>query len=317
MAKAVIPLALSKFDEKHLKFPALASVKLDGVPVKLEVTVREDGTPIETTLRTRSDEDAISVQTIINEWFELNIHFFEGFVGTHCVVGEVTQLKDPYADFKDTSGIVRRQVDQGKALRWNMFDYFWDAGDTAYVDRWSYFTDKTLATVNAKPVGQVVITGMDHLLEFFDRFTNAQPKAEGLIVRNYDDEYLPNKRNKGYQKMVHEPMSDLWVVGVTEALDSKTKEPKGMVGGLVISYNGKLSKVGSGKMDHKERKELWDSLLDTGTDEVGIGTAKNLPWVSLPEKRMAQIKHKKDDSYEALRQPTFQCWRPEKDEADG
>lgn len=317
MAKATIPLALSKFNPKKVEFPALVSVKLDGVPVLMEVVVNCSGTPESVQLLTRSGETCLSAHSVLMEWYELNRTFFDGFPGVHSVIGELTQLANKYADFKDTGGIVRRQEDQGTTLKWNIFDYHWDGGDVSYVDRWRYFSSRCIETDNVESIYHWGVSNQEELDNLFKNFTAKYPKAEGMIVRNYEDVFEPNKRSNGYQKLVNEPMSDLWVVGVTEAV-SQAGEPKGMVGGLVIKYHGKLSKASAGKLTHAERTELWDATRKlTNNEHKGLGDKPNLVWYELGTNLMAQIKHKKDDSYKALRQPTFQCWRPDKDEADG
>ena len=66
-----------------------------------------------------------------------------------------------------------------------------------------------------------------------------------------------------------------------------------------MPYKGTEIGIGPGRLTHAERIELWVH------SQTGMFN-----------KRMAQIKYKADDSYDALRQPTFQFWRDEKDEPD-
>ena len=84
-----------------------------------------------------------------------------------------------------------------------------------------------------------------------------------------------------------------------------------MVGRLIVSYKGLTIGVGPGRLTHGERTSLWtcrEAYLRTEQD--------GHRWKELLPGRIAQIKYKADDSYDALRQPTFQHWRPEKDEPD-
>jgi hypothetical protein len=70
-----------------------------------------------------------------------------------------------------------------------------------------------------------------------------------------------------------------------------------MIGRINCWYKGQIIGVGPGKLTHAERRELAKA-----------------PMVLTGYNRIAKVQYKKDDSYEALRQPTFQCWRDDKDE---
>jgi hypothetical protein len=67
-----------------------------------------------------------------------------------------------------------------------------------------------------------------------------------------------------------------------------------MVGRIIADFHGTEIGVGPGKLSHAERRKLWVNR----EHNHGVAT----------------IKYKRDDSYTALRQPTFQHWRPEKTE---
>ena len=67
----------------------------------------------------------------------------------------------------------------------------------------------------------------------------------------------------------------------------------------MASYKGTEIGIGPGRLTHDERTALWVHF-QTG----------------MLHKRMAQIKYKSDDSYDALRQPTFQFWRDDKETPD-
>jgi len=302
-----IPLAKS-FAPKKLVYPVMLSEKYDGVPVAVTLRVDSAGIPAEYTIRTRQNEPCKSCETVVDEWMTTNMSFFEGFPGKHTMVGE---------SFKDTSGIARRQEDQGTMLSWGIFDYFWDGGDMSYYDRFTYFCDKMQTTEHAFCIPFYTVRDEAELNALFEVFTRNNPKAEGMVARSADDIFNPGKRSWGYQKLLYEPTIDLFVVGVTEAVD-KQKKPKNMVGGLVVSYKGTLSKVGAGKMTHKERTALFADVYRNEASRVNTGLpgSPNEVWYGFPEPRMAEIKHKADDSYDALRQPTFQHWRYDKDKPD-
>lgn len=304
---STIPLSKSYAPDK-LVFPVALSEKYDGVPIVLTLRVDSAGVPAEYTLRTRQDEPVISAHLVIDEWLVQNLSFFEGFVGIHKVVGEIVQTKDFRAPFKDTSGIVRRQTCAGYDLTWGIFDYFWNGDDESYIDRFTHFTDKTQPTSNVHVIPFSICKNQAELDKIYDGFTMLHPKAEGMVARSATDTFNPGKRSWGYQKMLNEPTIDLFIVGFEEAVD-KYKEPKGMVGRVIAEYHGDKIGVGPGKLSHAERKELWEEWVHWQS-AIRSGY-KDTPW-----KRLAQIKYKKDDSYDALRQPTFQHWRDDKSTAD-
>lgn len=294
---STMPLAKG-FKPEKLNYPVLVSEKLDGVPIAVTITVDETGTPIlPATIKTRQGEDCPAAFSIVAEYVIKNLPFFEGFVGTHTLVGELYQTGNPHAPFKDTSGIARRQEDAGNALSWGIFDYFWDGGDIGYYDRMTYWYTKSVNTEYVYGILAKTVYNEAELNEYFAEFMQANPKAEGMVARSCDDTFNPGKRSWGYQKMLYEPTIDLHIIGFEEAKDGKTGEGKGMVGRLVASYKGGKIGIGPGKLAHAERTELMRSW------PTWQGT-------------IAQIKYKADDSYDALRQPTFQHWRYDKKEAD-
>lgn len=303
---STIPLAKG-FTPKKLVYPVILSEKYDGVPLAVTVTVDDSGTPLlPATMKTRQGEDCISVFSIVAEWVVNNLPFFEGFPGKHTMVGELFQTGNPRAPFKDTSGIARRQVDQGKLLSWGIFDYFWDGGDVSYFDRFTYFCDKMETTEHVFCIPFYTVRDEEELNATFEVFTRDNPKAEGMVARSATDTFNPGKRSWGYQKMLNEPTIDLLIVGCEEAVDGKTGEGKGMAGRLIASYKGEHIGIGPGKLSHKAREELFKVHW---TSPYGGTKPYSLP-------RMAQIKYKVDDSYDALRQPTFQHWRDDKSEPD-
>lgn len=324
---STIPLAKG-FTPKKLEYPVILSEKYDGVPIAVTVTVDDTGTPLlPATRKTRQGEDCVSAFSIVTEWVVNNLSFFEGFPGQHTVVGELFQTGNPRAPFKDTSGIVRRQVDQGKLLSWGLFDYFWDGGggnDNAYIDRFTHFCDKMDTTEHVFCIPFYTVRDEEELNATFEVFTRDNPKAEGMVARSATDVFNPGKRSWGYQKMLYEPTVDLRIVRVEEATTADG-EPKGMVGRLVASYKGTEIGIGPGRLTHAERIELWEqyqreasycccgSTVDHYPD--GHSPVRAADYYGFPN-RIAQIKYKADESYDALRQPTFQHWRDDKTEPD-
>jgi ATP-dependent DNA ligase len=318
---STIPLAKG-FSEKHLSFPVIVSRKYDGVPVRIDIT--EDGW----TTQTRQGKPMPSVETLVQEF----VNEFTKYIDVRPVtlIGEVIQWDNPGADFKDTSGIVRRQYDQSDKLGIMLFDcqakhyedyrerIWWMRQNIGGIE-YGIQLHRRVSTVKCWYTGS-----MGQLLELQDELMRECPHWEGLIARNHDDPWSPGKRSWGYQKMLYEPTIDLRIVGVEEAID-KDGNPKGMAGRLVASYNGTEIGIGPGRLTHAERVELWEhyqreashcccgSPVDHYPD--GHSPVSAADYYGFPN-RIAQIKYKEDDSYDALRQPTFQHWRDDKSEPD-
>jgi ATP-dependent DNA ligase len=132
-------------------------------------------------------------------------------------------------------------------------------------------------------------------------FMREKPTAEGMVIRDANGKFEPGKRTWCYQKYVPRPTIDLRVVDFEEAT-TEAGEPKGMVGRVIVSYKGKEIGCGPGKLTHAERTILWNDFTVWGIDCL--------------ETPIATIQYKEDASYEALREPTFQHWRDDKDTPD-
>ena len=294
---STIPLAKG-FSEKHLKFPVFLSHKIDGVPIRIDIVA--DGNH---TIRTRQGKDVPSVRQLVQEFADE----FRGIAGlgyfdVPCtLIGEVYQHGDPHADFKDTSGIVRRQDDQSHRLALGLFEMFTPAlQEVGFERRYEAMLELNDLHGRVSVLHQQRVETMSQLEHHFEDFCNQFPKAEGMVARNWDDPFMPGKRSWGYQKLLREPTIDLRIVDFKEAI-SEAGEPLGLVGRLVASYKGREIGIGPGKLTHAERRDLWQRYKMTAErGEIGI----------------AQIKYKSDDSYDALRQPTFQHWRLDKDVPD-
>lgn len=286
---STIPLAKG-FSEKHLKWPVLISIKYDGVPVRIDIDHYGNYT-----CRTRQGKPVPSVDTLVQEFVDRYVNDDGDTPLPVTFVGEVVQHEDRFADFKVTSGIVRKQEDQSHRLAIVLFEC--DMVET-FLGRHEWMED-WVANLHGRVhvVPQIAVENMDQLQSHMAKVMDYWPKAEGMVARNHDDPFAPGKRSWGYQKMLYEPTIDLHIIGFEEAKDGKTGEGKGMVGRLVASYKGGKIGIGPGKLTHAERKELMRSW------PTWQGT-------------IAQIKYKADDSYDALRQPTFQHWRYDKSTAD-
>lgn len=277
-------MMLSKaFNEKKVQFPAYVSRKYDGVPV---IFWQDNGVLYHATRQGKQLESIPHIIEGMKHWLKNQNKHFNGFVA--C--GELYVEGWP---FKDISGKVRKQ-EPCDSLEFKIFEL------SPYLD----YTDFCVACLGS---GGEYIAELDypislvdqipcHTLEEIDMLTKSYMKDswEGLIVRSGDYEH--GKRSWNSMKIKNEPTMDLKVVGFEEAI-SQEGEPKGMIGAFVCEYKDRTIKVGAGKTSHAERTQIHnESLLHVG--------------------RIIEVKYMKDDSYDDLRQPTFQRWRDDKNEND-
>jgi len=286
----VLQLAKPYTPEK-LDDDVLCSIKHDGVPIRVTVDVHHSGVSM-VSAKTRQDEDAVSCKFVVNDLLR---RFDNGRVkhGRYDIVGEV--LHEHHVDFKDISGVVRRQTPQ-TGLIFHAFDFVSSiAPEHNFGQR--AFALQYLIRTNTEYVRCVAQRACkkDQIDDVFA--TMLRPSDEGGIVRSASDLWKPGKRTWGYQKYVFDPTIDLRIVGFEEAT-SEAGVPLGMVGRVLASYKGKTIGIGPGKLTHDERKELWSDRH-----------------MAMPH-CIATIKYKRDPSYTALRQPTFQHFRPDKNTPD-
>lgn len=287
MSKEAIALA-QKLDTSKLTYPAYFSEKLDGVPVRIMVQIDHNGIP-DVRCRTRQWEFAISCHEDALKFVELNCHLMrKGY--TYNFVAEVTHKT--FKGFKDISGVVRRQSAQ-EGLIFNLFDF--DAAQNSegisglafekrimVLDHWYY-------PENFRVIDQIRYTDQATLDDALEN-TPIGKDQEGWVLRSGDAPFKPGTRHWDYQKVVKEPTIDLWIVSASEG----TGKFAGGVGRFEASYFGETIGIGPGKQTTAERASALRGQYP----------------------RMACIKYKPDDGYNALRQPTFQCWRDDKLVAD-
>ena len=306
MAKAHIQLALT-YKESKIRYPVYVSEKIDGVPLAFRFSHSKHfgwmpgGLPT-----TRPGKTAVSatplhanIARVLERVPDLQKY------GVVELIGETTH--PDYPEFKDVSGIVRRQ-EPCSELVFNGFDLIVkDKHGTVipFEERYALLEQVGIAAAtfgDAWPARSVNVISqwLSHDAEdvrLAMSAINIESKAvrlEGYVFRDPKDSHVPGARNSGYMKLVVRPTLDLLVVGFDEATDAKTGEPKGMVGRVNVIYKGKLEGVGPGKLTHKERTALWQ--------QYGSATVN----------RVAEVSYKHDPSYNGIREGTFQHWRDDK-----
>lgn len=305
MANETIEL-LKNYEPSKMHWPAMLQPKIDGVPVRVFKSLENKMTAL-----TRQGERVTSIGHILMT------------ASTLLQPGEsmVMELHIEGKPFKEISGHVRRKNVWCPDLVGWVFD-FDEYGDflNTYLHRYMLIKkriDRAVAVAQCKPedlciriMPAVNVQTQEDAEAAHDAFMLNNPYAEGSVLHSWYKVFQPGKRCWGTQRMKPVPTIDLMVVGFEEAY-SADGNPLGMVGRinaefatLVSTTYGMQNKVdvigiGPGALNHTERKNLWRMYKQ----------GKFTP-------RIAEIKYMRDDSYDALRQPTFKQWRDDKQEPD-
>ena len=285
MSRETIPLA-KHIDLAKMQFPAWVSEKLDGVPVRFYIQNLNGNwmvCPV-----SRQGEYMMSCQDAANRFLALNIERFNPMFH-YTFVFEVTHRD--FKGFKDVNGVVRRK-ETGEGLVFNLFDFDrWKIYDDVqnsgvpFGDRMSACMKWFLMPDGFQTIHQMLYPDEESLQDMLDN-TPLGKDQEGWIIRSHSALWKPGTRHWDYQKVVKEPTIDLWITSAEEGVGKFS----GGVGRFIASYKGKSIGIGPGKQTTAERIAALHGTYP----------------------RMACIKYKPDDGYEALRQPTFQHWRDDK-----
>ncbi|QWY83416.1 ATP-dependent DNA ligase protein [Rhizobium phage RHph_X3_9] len=299
MAGEAIELAQPKYRPDIMTYPAAVSLKLDGVP----------GRFIGNRLpQTRQNTDIVSVAHIQN-WIVQHIPAGVGIVG---------ELYDPTLKFKVISGQVRDTKEQHPNLKLYAFDLYVPDNPAAVfqhrIEALRLVLEDIAGKLGCQPddlpvirIPQIIVHNEEEARDAHDALMAANPDAEGTMLASLTRTFEPGKRQWTLQKNKPEPTMDIEIIGMNEAV-SEDGKPLGRAGRLVgllnrIKADGTQEYaqigIGPGRLTHREAKQIW---LD-----YKAGTWRRC---------IAEVKYMKDDSYEALRQPTFQRWRADKSEAD-
>lgn len=287
---------LKNYDPVKMQWPAMHQEKIDGVPVRV---IKDGGGQVHAF--TRQGERVTSIGHIIAS---------AGVFLERCS-SVVMELHIAGKPFKEISGLVRRD-EYCPALIGHAFDFVPEGGaGEPWITRRDILRSRLENAPYACPIrmlaGCIVDTPAMAEAAHAD-LMKRWPDAEGSVLHSLQKPWQPGKRCWGTQRMKPVPTVDLMIVGFKEAI-SQHGEPLGMVGRLNAQFSIHNSSgewipdntigIGPGALTHAERKELWYEF-------------KAGRW----NKSIAEIRYMKDDSYDALRQPTFKQWRPDLHVAD-
>ena len=294
-----IELAKTEYRPDKMNYPAAVSLKLDGVPGNFYA----NRLPL-----TRQGSDIRSVDHIQN-WIVQHMPKAVGLVG---------ELYDPTLKFKIISGQVRDTKQQHTNLVLHAFDLYVPDNPGALFKHRTEALRLVLEDIAGKlgqhvsdlpvqRIPQIIVQNEEEAREAHDVIMAANPDAEGTMLASLSRVWEPGQRLWTLQKCKPEPTIDVEIIGFNEAI-AEDGSPLGRVGRLIAQLNrvdkdGKQTYaqvgVGPGKLTHKEAKSLWL--------EYKAGKYK---------RRIAEVKYMPDNSYDALRQGTFQRWRDDKQDAD-
>ena len=277
-----VMMLAKNIDYNKIIYPVVVQEKFDGVPADFYASA--DG---EVHVRTRQNEPLYSVDHI-KEWL------YGLLYPHHHIVGELYVEGLP---FKDISGLVRAER-PAPELVLKVFDFYVEGKEyQTYNDRMrSMAADIGIHVERESPVHLIKgVHIMDEktLKENIETFDKLYPEKEGIIIRNLLGKMEIGKRSWNLMRHKAIGSADLRLVGFEEAIEGKTKKPKGMVGRLLVEYKGQTIGCGPGCLTHDERKAMWsnpDNYLQ----------------------KIVEVEYKPDQTYAALREPVFKRWRDEK-----
>lgn len=294
---------LKNYTPAKMTFPASHQQKLDGVPARIMRVSQTEYRAV-----TRQNETIKSIDHIVSEVAKLNLSVRGSVVGELYVDG---------LPFKKIGGLARQHA-PAKNLTFNVFDFDpFNQADMTYAERRSemiarlgdYYGANEIHAADSvlRMIPGTVVSNEAEADEAHDALMLANPLAEGSVLHDMAKTFTPGKRCWGTQRMKPVPTIDLYITDFEEAVSDKTGLGLGMVGRLnaifTIMVDGKptptLIGIGPGALTHAERKALWVTFK--------LGRWK---------KTIAEIRYMRDDTYDALRQPTFKRWRTDKQVAD-
>lgn len=301
MANETIEL-LQGWNPKKLNFPAVHQEKIDGVPALVRYVGSSTTNPKPGwRAYTRQGNLITSIPHILAEVARM----FHKQLDTELVM----ELYIDGQPFKYIGGRVRQHQPCSELVGY-LFDNWctYDLENT-YASRMQWLEDECsqYAMQNMRLLPFTIVADEEAADRAHDMLMTYKPKAEGSVYHSCSKTWEPSVRSWQVQKRKPLPTIDLRIVGFEEAI-SEAGVPLGMVGRVLaelssLGADGKqeinIVGIGPGKLTHPERKAIWAEF-------------NRRFW----KPRIAEIKYMRDDTYDALRQPTFQTWRDDKSEPD-
>lgn len=304
MANEIIMLAKT-YKAGKAKFPAYVSEKYDGVAADLQVvehTTKKGKSLTTLALMSRQGEVIKSCFHIVKQFAHE-----ESYMPLRKGMHFIGELYIPGMDFKDISGLVRRdEADEETAnIQFHIYDFYEEGKES---DEYHYRMEHLESILEDTRFAHIFTMEQHYVTTHEELEATAKTivlenksqrptGSEGVCVRQLTGKgsgYEIAKRPSGFLKWKLTETIDLPCHSVEEAIDAKTGKGLGMVGRINVVYRGKVTGIGPGKLTHKERVEIFNNFENY-------------------RGKMLEAAYMPDDSYEGLREGRFYAWRPDKD----
>ena len=225
-----------EYEGEDCEFAKLASIKYDGLRCLAFVDESE------VTFKTRNGLEITSAESIkpwLHEIRQPTRLVFDG------------ELKKRAGHFQDSSGSIRKKSEQAEDLEYQVFDVMTEAEFVASYS--SHTQTERLAQLSILLKSQQLespVKYVEHHLVFNDIQVQKLFREmlalghEGLILKDPNAPYQ-FKRSNTWIKLKDRKTADVRVIG----FEPGKGKYKGMMGALVVDFNGKPNKIGTGFSD--------------------------------------------------------------------
>lgn len=242
-----------KFEEKRIrKWPVAVEPKFDGVRA---LCIFKDG---EARFFSRTGKEFLALQELGSE------------IAKELTANEIDmdlvldgEIMDKSGSFNKIVGDVHKKDIQLDNAVFNVFDIMsLEAFNTGGSMMEYQVRRKTLANLMLARLGRLVALGLmkmvpvtychdhDHIMEVYSEIRAVG--GEGVIVKPLTGVYV-SKRSHDWLKIKDQQSVDVPIIGFQEG----TGKYEGLLGALIVDYNGVAVNVGSG-LDDASRIEIWD-----------------------------------------------------------
>lgn len=247
------------YDQAYAEWPMLAQPKMDGVRSLVHADVEKQ----EVTYYSYEGRKFSSFDHLTEEVLELAKLMLSEVSNLSGEKGVVLDTEAFGKDFKASVGSAKRKESDGNNDL-HIFDYlpasvFFEADPkadkTTQLTRTKNLRDSMKNYSLGKPesklffVPTLVVKSHEEAREVFQKFQ--AEGHEGAVLKNPKSPYAYRK-SRDWLKMKSEDAADLVIIGYEEG----TGKYEGMLGAIVVDYNGTPVSVGSGLTD-KLRREMW------------------------------------------------------------
>jgi DNA ligase-1 len=189
----------------------------------------------------------------LGAFFTRNGHRINGLEHLELQLGNINadldgELFIPNATFQQSSGNIRSDGPSPNAV-FAMFEV--PGTNMPFIERLHFMEMVAKSRTNIFRLKHYVIANMNHLYEFYNWCRKRG--YEGAVIRPMDYEYV-GTRSYNWMKLKNIMDFDLEVVDMFEGQGKY----KGQLGGVMVSYNNKLQRVGGGFSD-RQRKTWWEN----------------------------------------------------------